>query len=206
MKKKEDHDTELLDKLLEAAKSGDASAVGHLLENHRNYLLFIANRELDSRIKGKVGASDIVQESLLTAHQKFEQFRGDTQPELLAWLRQILIHDLLQTRRTYRGTKKRRVDLEQPLDSSSKFQNPLVDPNLTPRSTALAAEESEILNAAMGELSDDYQRVIRLHNWEHRNFEEIADLMNRTPDATRKLWTRAILKLQKTLAKKGDSE
>lgn len=191
---------------LTRARSGDPEALGELLNLHRNYLLLIANQDIDPQIRGKLGSSDVVQESLLTAHQHFDQFRGDSKNEFLAWLRQILINDLNQNRRKFKGTQKRQVNREQSLQETSTFFYPLVDPMETPRTTALAAEEAEILRAAMEELPEDYERVIRLHNWEQIEFDEVAERMGRSPDAVRKLWTRAVLKLQKLVLKEKKSE
>lgn len=197
-----DHKEEEFERLLSQARSGDRTAVGELLNNFRNYLLLIANQDIDPKIKGKLGSSDIVQESMLTAHQNIDAFQGSSKPELMAWLRQILINDLHQSRRKFAGTKKRQVDLERPIQASSTFQYSLVDPNLTPKTNAISREEATLLKQCMSELNDDYATVIRLHNWEGRSFDEIAEMMDRSPDAARKLWTRALLKLQNIAATK----
>ena len=76
--------------IMTAARQGSSSAVGELFEECRNYLLWIANRRLDQSIQSKVGASDLVQETILQAHQIFDRFHGATRQELLAWLAQIL--------------------------------------------------------------------------------------------------------------------
>lgn len=190
------------DQLLTDARTGDAEAIGRLLQNHRDYLLLVANQELDSQIQGKIGSSDVVQESLMTAHQNFGQFHGESKQQLLAWLRKIVLNDLHHARRAYKGTIKRQVNRERPLQFNSSLDYPLVDPEFTPSTNALVAEQSAQLELAMAELSEDYQQVLRLHSWEQQNFEEIGKLMSRSPEATRKLWTRAVLKLQEILAKK----
>ncbi|MFK7769265.1 MAG: sigma-70 family RNA polymerase sigma factor [Mariniblastus sp.] len=182
--------------LLEQARHGDAVATGRLLQHHRNYLLLIANQELDSVIAQKFGASDIVQESLLTAHQQFGRFQGKEKKQLVAWLRQILINDLNQARRTFKGTQKRQVDREQPLQSSSSHVRPLVDQELTPQTNALAVEQRCHLRLAIAALPADYQKVIELHSFDKMEFSEIGKIMERSSEACQKLWTRAVLKLR----------
>ena len=194
------------DKLLENARTGDAEAIGLLLQNHRDYLLLVANQDIDPQIKGKLGSSDVVQESLLTAHQRFGQFQGDSKPQLLAWLRQIVKNDLLHARRTYTGTKKRRIDREQPLNNGSSLEYPLVDPEMTPATNAMALEETQLLQQAMMNLPEDYQQVLRLHSWQQQSFDVIGETMSRSSDAARKLWTRAVLKLQEELGKLQQGE
>src|SRR5205809_710127 len=84
------------------------------LEHYREYLRLLARLQIDPRLRGKVDPSDIVQETLLLAHAKQEQFRGQGDAELAAWLRQILANQLAQALRHY--TRQRRdVALEQSL-------------------------------------------------------------------------------------------
>ena len=45
--------------------------MGDLLEGCRQYLLLVANEELDSELTAKSGASDMVQETFLRAQHNF---------------------------------------------------------------------------------------------------------------------------------------
>lgn len=180
------------------ARDGNDSAMGLLLQQYRDYLLLIANREVDPAVRNKVAPSDIVQESLLTAHQKFEQFAGGSEGELLAWLRQILINGVYQAGRKYRA-KKRAVDRERPIAFTSSLDRGIADGANTPGTDALAIEEAKRLELAMAQLSEEHQQVIRLRNWQDLSFVEIGKQMERSPDAVRKLWSRAVLSLQKIL-------
>ncbi len=98
--------------LITRARRGDTSAFGCLLEISRNYLKLMARLQLDKRVQAKVDPSDLVQESFLNAHQNFHTFRGTTERELLAWLRQILVHSLADHVRRYYGTRKLDVSLD----------------------------------------------------------------------------------------------
>src|SRR6476469_3978998 len=97
---------------LPAARGGSAQALGEALEACRVYLQAIAERELDPELRAKGGASDLVQETFLEAHKDFAQFKGDTEDALLAWLRRMLLNNLANFRRRYRGTRKRRAGRE----------------------------------------------------------------------------------------------
>src|SRR5579863_8278393 len=98
------------------ARGGSVAALGQVLELCRHYLLLVANQELDGELRGKEGASDLVQETFLEAHRDFAQFHGATHAELLAWLRRILLNNLSNFRRRYSETDKRQIALELPLD------------------------------------------------------------------------------------------
>jgi RNA polymerase sigma factor (sigma-70 family) len=60
-------------------------------------------------------------------------------------------------------------------------------------------ERDAQLNAAISRLPDDYQQVLRLRYREDRSFDDIAAAMNRTANAVRKLWARAVERLQQEL-------
>jgi RNA polymerase sigma-70 factor (ECF subfamily) len=65
------------------------------LEPYRDYLRTLARLQVPAEFRGKVDPSDLVQETLLRAHQKVGQFRGHTHAELAMWLRRILLNNLM---------------------------------------------------------------------------------------------------------------
>src|SRR4051812_38290154 len=90
---------------------GPGSAAG----SYRNYLRLVARTGLGAALRGKADPSDLVQETLLKAHQHFAQFQGATEPELVAWLRQILARNLADLARRYRACS-RKLAQEQSLE------------------------------------------------------------------------------------------
>jgi RNA polymerase sigma-70 factor (ECF subfamily) len=104
-----------LEQLIHAARRGSTAALGQLLERCRRYLLLVANHSLDSDLRPKAGASDLVQDTFVEAQQDFSRFQGSSEPELLAWLTKILTNRLANNVRHYRYTLKRSVDREEPL-------------------------------------------------------------------------------------------
>src|SRR5690349_20553421 len=73
---------------IEAARLGSRSAIGHVLNSCRGDLSAFASQALTPRLRGKFDTSDLVQETFLDAHRRFDTFHGRTHGELLAWLRQ----------------------------------------------------------------------------------------------------------------------
>jgi|SRR6516225_5444722 RNA polymerase sigma-70 factor (ECF subfamily) len=187
---------------LAAARAGSPEALGEALEACRHYLLLIADRELDPDLRAKGGASDLVQETFLEAHRDFARFQGKSEAELLAWLRQLLLYNLSNFTRRYRATAKRDVAREVALEagsSSAPKGEELIAGTSSPSGQALEQERAEALARALERLPEDYRLVVTLHHKEQRSFEEIADQMQRTVAAVRKLWQRAIERLQKEL-------
>src|SRR6056297_236782 len=98
--------------LLTEARRGSIQARSQLFELCRDYLLLIANREMEGRLKSKAGASDLVQETILEAYCGFERFRGESEAEFYCWIRRILKNNLSNFTRCYGDTRKRRAELE----------------------------------------------------------------------------------------------
>jgi RNA polymerase sigma-70 factor (ECF subfamily) len=185
----------------------DSEALGQLLDGCRQYLLLVANQELDATLRKKVGASDLVQDTFLDAQRDFKKFQGTTEADLLVWLRQILLNNLGDARRRYFGTTKRRlsreIDLSQADNSRSIAIRAPVD-RRSPSWFAMRREEAEAIGQSLDRLSDDHRRVIVLRNLELRPFSEIAVLMDRSEAAVRKLWARAIQSLTREM--EGDRD
>jgi RNA polymerase sigma-70 factor (ECF subfamily) len=188
--------------LIASARSGCGSALAELIGTYRSYLLLVANQELDPRLRGKVAASDVVQETCAEIARRFPAFRGDGEEEWRAWIRQMLLHDLQDARRRFLDTAKRCVGHEVPLQGSSEsagLRHDLPAPDPSPGSRLIAEEEAALLRAAMERLPEDYRQVIRLRNWQLLPFDEVGRQMSRSAEAARKLWARAIVLLQDEL-------
>jgi RNA polymerase sigma-70 factor (ECF subfamily) len=184
-----------------AARAGSSEALGQVLEACRGYLLLIAQQELDTALQAKGGASDLVQQTFLEAQRDFAGFEGTTHAALLAWMRQLLINNLANFRRDFHRDK-RRVTREIALpggDSSRQRGTGLNAGASTPSVEMMRAEQTEALERALEKLPEDYRRVIQLRYREERSFEAIAALMERSQNAVRKLWSRAIERLQQEL-------
>ena len=95
---------------------GDDEALGQLLERYRPYLSLLARLQIGRRLQGKADGADVVQETFLEAARQFSAFRGQTEPELASWLRQILAGCLSHLIRRYCGTQARDVRLERGLE------------------------------------------------------------------------------------------
>ena len=190
--------------LLNRARGGDESAREQLFEKCRAYIGFVARAQVESWLQAKVDASDLVQQTMLEAHRGFAQFRGTTEGEWLAWLRQILTHNTADYVRRYRGTAKRQTRREVPLhrpigDGSRYYSRDPSDPGESPSQLIIRREDEIQLADAVSHLAEDYQEVIMLRNLQRLPFDEVARRMGRTRPAVQMLWLRALRKLEETL-------
>ena len=194
--------------MLARARAGDQQELGRLFEACRSYLGVIAQAQMESWMRAKVDASDIVQETLLEAHRDFARFQGGTSAEWLAWLRGILSNNAADLVRKYRGTEKRQTRREVPLkspadESAVRGVAELADSIETP-SVQLMRQERELrLADAIVQLAPDYQQVIVLRNLQRLPFDAVAERMGRSRPAVQMLWLRAIRRLQEVMA--GDA-
>jgi RNA polymerase sigma-70 factor (ECF subfamily) len=191
-----DEDPELL---LERARAGDAVARGRLLELYRSYLRLLARTLIGQALRVRLDASDLVQETYLQAHRRFADFLGATEPELVAWLRTILVRTLANRVKQHRapGRDYRREErLEVMLERSSlTIQHALAAPLSSPSAQAVRREQSVLLAEALERLPPDYRQVFILRNLDHLPFDRIAVHLGRSPGAARVLWKRAIDRL-----------
>jgi RNA polymerase sigma-70 factor (ECF subfamily) len=192
------------ERLLGAARAGDADALGRLLDGYRNYLLLLARLQLSRSLRGKADPADVVQETFLKAHRDFGQFRGATEPELMGWLRRILATTVANLVRHYRGTQGRDVRLERSvadeLDRSSRaLDGGLVARLSSPSERAARREQAVLLADALESLPPAYGEVIILRHLEELSFPEIARRLGRSLDSVKKLWIRGLAHLRELL-------
>lgn len=190
--------------LLRLARAGDAQALGQLLELYRNYLTLLARVQFGRRLQSKADPADVVQEAFLDAYRDFAGFRGATEADLLNWLRRILATSLAGLARRYYGTRRRDPRLERELyaeleHSSQALDHSLVSPHSSPSQQAARREQAVLLADALGRLSEDHREVIILRQLEGLSFSEVAERMERSTEAVKKLWVRALGSLRRTL-------
>jgi len=185
------------DQSLVTARDGDDADIGRLLESFRPYLAAIAQAEFPSGLAGKLGTSDVVQDTIIKGLERFPQFQGTTREEFARWLRAILRNHIANVVETF-SAQKRDVSREKPGHVG------LVDPwQSSPSGAALSREERDRLDTALASLPDEPRRVILLRHRDDQTFAQIGVAIGKTEEAARKVWVRAVEKLQQALERTG---
>jgi RNA polymerase sigma-70 factor (ECF subfamily) len=200
--------------LIGRARRGSKSSLGSLLEQYRNYLVVLAATQIEKKLQPRVSPSDVVQETMLRAHKNFGQFRGSTEQELLAWLRQILVNNLArfveQHMLAARRDVRREVSIERlgaALEQSTIQLAALVpSEGKSPSVAVQQREEAVVLADRLAHLPADYRDVLVLRNLQGLPFEDVASRIGRSVGATRMLWLRAIEKLRTVYRQDPSSE
>jgi RNA polymerase sigma-70 factor (ECF subfamily) len=194
--------------LLSAARRGAPDAIGRVFEAAREQLLRLADRELPDDVRPKIAPSDVVQETAVDVQRDFGKFVGTTPEELFAWLREILRNNVVDAVRHYRDAQKRDAGRELSLASASVWRAGEVLPELarSPDASAIRREEAAALSVILARLPADYRRVLELRYWNGLSFVDMAPLLGRSPDAVRKMWYRALERLNEELAAAGSTD
>ena len=136
---------------------------------------------------------DIVQIVEMTIYRFGNQFRGETQAEFQAWLRQIVYLTVLQLRRKSRLKKRRNVTVPVDLDGLNSPEDQEY-PQM-PIDRLIFNEDVERLRQALTSLAPHENELIRLHVYEGLSFQRMAERLGRSPSGTRYNYDLAIKRL-----------
>jgi RNA polymerase sigma-70 factor (ECF subfamily) len=177
---------------------------GRMINGCRQYLLMIANEVIGPELQAKLGASDLVQDTFVEAQRHLSVFRGKTVAEMRAWLRKILECRLANIRRSYLVTEMRAANREVTLGpspaESGAVLGSLKSRTPSPSNHAVANEWNAALQQALTRLPERYGQAVACRHIEQLSWDEIGRRMNCSPDAARKIWSRAIQQLRRELA------
>ncbi len=179
------------------------------IEDHRDYLKLLVRLQVGSRLRAKLDASDVVQQAILLAHERRDQFRGGTEGEWLAWLRAILGNALAAAFRRF-DAQARDPDRERSLEaelerSASRLEGLLAADQTSPSELAVRGEELLRLAQALARLPEDQRRVVELHYLKGLPVAEVAERIGRTRPAAVGLLFRGLKRLRELLCEPGSS-
>src|SRR5262245_15470551 len=184
--------------------AGDTQQDPRPLEKYRDYLGVLARLRLDPRLRGKCDASDVVQQTLLKAHQKLEQLRDRSDAGMAAWLRQILANTLADA---LRDPRLREQELWGGLDeSSARLEARLAAEQSSPSQRVGRQEQLLRMASALARLPDDQRWAVELKHLQGLSVEEVAREMGKSKAAVVGLLFRGMKKLRMLLEESDPGE
>ena len=172
------------DLALQDARGGSEPALGTLMESCRGYITAVATRQVPHRLRARVRPSSLVQETYLRACKDFGRFRGQSERQFLAWLRQIMLHCIINL---LRRPEFRASVVGLPADTGH--------PGPGPDRQAADGEAAGLIGRALDRLPTHYRLAVELRHFDGLGFREIGDVLGCTEEAARKVWARAQAKL-----------
>jgi RNA polymerase sigma-70 factor (ECF subfamily) len=170
---------------------------------YRDYLRLLARLQLPAALRGILDPSDVVQETLLRAHEKRSQFRGRTEAEWAAWLRRILVNHLAEAFRKHGPAAASGVPvwrLEKALEqSSARLEAWLVAESSSPGEKAIRHEELLRLSQALVQLPPSQRTALELKHLQECSLETISRQMGVSKSAVGGLLRRGMKKLRELM-------
>lgn len=188
--------------------SSGGGGFSRTLEARRAYLCLLARTQIGVRWQGKIDPSDIVQQTLLKACERQDQFRGTDQGSFLAWLRQILANQLAESMRRFK-TDRRDVDREKSLEarieeSSMQLGSWLAAEQSSPSQRMMGEERLLLLAQSLAELPDDQRIAVELHHLQGLSVAEVGETLGRSRAAAMGLIFRGLKRLRELMHEEGE--
>ena len=192
--------------LLANARQGDRAAVNRLLERHRVSLKKLIQLRLDRKIARRVDASDVVQDVLMEANTRLQDYLADPRMPFHLWLRQLAQDRMIDVYRRHRGAQRRSLDREQSItapqfsdQSGFDLMGQLADHELTPAAASIRKELEARFVLALDQLEDEDREIVLMRHFEQLGNSEVADALGLTAAAAGMRHLRALRKLRAIL-------
>jgi len=192
--------------VLEQAVRGDTSAWGDLLARHRTRLCRMVAVRMDTRLHGRVDASDVIQEAYLEAWSRLPEYVREPNMPFFLWLRFLTAQKLITLHRHHLGARMRDAGLEislhqgsMPAASSAALAAQLLGKGTRPSEAAMRAELKIQLQDALNRLEPLDREVLALRHIEQLSRAECAHLLDISEAAVSKRYFRALKRLKAVL-------
>jgi RNA polymerase sigma-70 factor, ECF subfamily len=193
-------------RLLERVARGDRPALDELLSRHRARLLRTVELRLDRRVRGRVDASDVIQDACVEACERIGEYQRDAAVPFFVWLRFLAVQKLGQIHRRELGVQARDATREIALGrgalpdaSSAVLAEQLVGKLTGPSEAALRAERTLRLQEALERLQARDREVLALRHFEQLSNSEIAHVLGISESAACRRYVRGLQRLKAEL-------
>jgi RNA polymerase sigma-70 factor (ECF subfamily) len=195
--------THLIDRL----RAGDRQALAELFHGYRQRLRRMVELRVDTRLRARLDASDVLQEAYLDLAGDFDAYRAEPKLQPLLWMRLHVGRRLTMLHRRHLGTGMRDAGLEislyreaLPQASSAALASMLLGRHTSPTQAAQRAERLLRIQEALNTLDPIDREVLALKHFEELSRAETAEVLGISPEAAAKRYFRALKRLKEVLA------
>jgi RNA polymerase sigma-70 factor (ECF subfamily) len=195
-------DSTTTDDLLAAAAQGNDGAWEQLLARHRPYLRQVVEVRLDPALRSRVDASDVVQETLVVASRRIDDFLARRPTSFRLWLRRKALERLVEARRRHLAEKRdARRDFSITDASSLAIARGFLHDG--GGHAAVRREMTDQVRTAISQLSPMDQEIILLRHAEGLANAEAAEVLEVDARTASKRYGRAVGRLSTELRRLG---
>jgi len=194
-------------RLLQDAAEGEKESWGALLTRHEDRLRRMVALRLDQRLKGRIDASDVLQEVYLEASRCLADYLREPKMPFFLWLRGIAGHKLLELHRHHLGTQMRDAGREVslyrgtlPETSSAALAAQLLGQVTRPSEAAVRVEIKIRLQEALNSMDPLDREILALRHFEQLTNPEAAQVLDIKEKTAGKRYLRAIKRLKEILS------
>lgn len=174
--------------LIERIAAGERELFGELVLRHQDFIFNVVSKYV--RIEEE--ARDLTQEVFLKAYENLEKFRGES--KVSSWLYRIAANLSL-------NWSERRAGRETQLDD--EFAETLAAPPDLSDEAREREQALALIAEALEEMPEKYRAVIKLHYFEDKSYQEIADALGLPMNTVKIHLLRAKEQLRKRLGETG---
>lgn len=189
--------------LLQRALDGEPGALGDLLMRDNERLTRVVKFRMDPRLRGRVDASDVVQEAFLEATTRFDEYKRDAKMPFFLWLRFLTMQQLCALHRRHLGVQARDVSRDislfngpSPEITSAVLAAQLIGKLTTPSQAAIRAETRLRLEEALNSMEPIDREVLAMRHFEWLSNQETARLLGIAESAASNRYVRAVKRLR----------
>lgn len=194
--------------LLERLRQGDEAALAELFSRDRERLWHMVAFRLDPRLRGRVDADDILQESYVNAAQRVGHFLQKPSMSFFVWLRMIVEQTLADAHRRHLGAQLRDAGREIRLDAwrgsqgtSTSLALQIAGSITSPSQAAIREETYRQLEEALESMDPTDREVLALRHFEELTNGETAEVLGLQEKAASIRYVRALRRLKGILSR-----
>jgi RNA polymerase sigma-70 factor, ECF subfamily len=194
-------------RLLERLRAGDRRALADLFQRHRARLRRMVEVRIDARLRGRIDASDVLQDGFVDLAKRVESYLRDPGLPVFLWMRLVVSDRLAVVHCHHLGTALRDAGREVslyrdplPQASSAALASMLLGRMTSPSNAAIRAEQILQVQEAVNSLEPLDREVVALRHFEQLTRAETAVVLGISEEAGAKRYIRALKKLKSILA------
>ncbi len=174
------------------------------LQQFQAYLETLTYIQIDPRLRGKVGWSDIIQKTVIEAWKTLERIEAMDSHDRKRWLRRMLLNNLKDEIDHFlaqiRDARRERSLEEAAQGSSMRLGSWIAAEASTPSGQAIKHEEQLRLVEALARLPERQREAVILKHYHGWKLAEIAEHLGETLGVVAGLHARGLAKLREYLA------